>query len=237
MRLRLPSRGLTALCAALLFAINAFVARRLFWIDFTQHMESIEGSYMSISRWAMDHWHDLTWFPLWFTGSPFDRVYQPGLHLSVAELARILQWTPEHSYHVLTGLAYALAPVSLFWLCYSLTGRRGYAFTAGLMFSLFSATLVLVPGIRHDIGSWLLPRRYQILVHHGEGPHTAALALAPVVIWLLHRAAETRRWFFIVSAPVALGALVLTNWPGTTGLTMALGTDGLAALNRRPFWR
>ncbi len=222
----------TAACAVVLFAINAFVARRLFWIDFTNHMESIESSYMSISRWAMDHWHDLTWFPLWFTGSPFDRVYQPGLHLTVAEVARVLHWTPEHSYHFLTGLAYAFAPVTLFWLCNALTRRWGYALTAGLLFSLFSATLVLVPLVRLDIGGWSLPRRYQVLVEYGEGPHTTAVTMIPIVIWLLERAAATRRWWFILTAPLALAALVLTNWPGTMGLCMALAAYGFATLTR-----
>jgi hypothetical protein len=230
------SRTRTALCAAVLFAINAFVARRLFWIDFTNHMESIEGSYMSISRWAVDHWHDLTWFPLWFAGSPFDRVYQPGLHLSVAQVARLLHWTPEHAYHVVTGIAYALGPVSLFWLCYASTRRRGLAFSAGLLYSLFSASLV-VPLVRDDIGGLLLPRRYQILVHYGEGPHTMAAAMIPVVMWLLDGAATRRHWAFILSAPLALAALVLTNWPGTTGLVMALGAYALATLNRETISR
>ena len=224
----------TALAIAVLFALNAVIAQYLFRADFTNRMESIESSYISISRWAMDHWHDRIWFPLWFSGSPFNRVYQPGLHLSVAEWARMLHWTPEHSYHFLTGLAYAIVPVTLFWLCFRMTGRRGHAFVAGLLYSLVSATTFLSPMVRHDMGNWLLPRRYLILVHWGEGPHTTALAMLPLAVWILDRAVSTRRWFFLLLAPFAIASVVLTNWPGTMGLALAVIAYCLATLGRHP---
>jgi hypothetical protein len=207
---------------ALLFALNAYIARPLFSVDFTSQMESIEGSYMSISRWAIEHWHDWAWFPLWFTGSPFDRVYQPGLHLSVAELARTLAWTPEHAYHFLTALAYCTGPVALYWLCYRMTARKGYALVAGLTYSLCSITTILLPLVSTDTGGPLLARNYQVLVHYGEGPHTTALALLPIVVWILDRASSTGSWPFVLIAPLALAAVALTNWPGTLGLTMAV---------------
>jgi hypothetical protein len=215
-----------------LFAINAYVARALFWVDFTARMESIESSYISISRWALDHWQDRAWFPLWFGGMPFGHVYQPGLHLTVAESARFLAWTPEHAYHVVTGLAYSLGPVALFWLCYRATQRRGFAFLAGVVYSLFSAILIVAPTVRYDVGGPLLARRYEVLVHYGEGPHTTALALVPLVIWLVDRAAATRRWVFVLAAPLAVASVVLTNWPGTLGLAMALAAYALATLDR-----
>ena len=228
----LPSRTLTGISVALLFAINAYVAKALFWVDFTTRMESIEGSYISISRWAIDHWQDRAWFPLWFGGMPFVHVYQPGLHLTVAEAARLLGWSPEHAYHVLTGLAYSLGPVALFWLCYRATSRRGFAFLAGVIYSLFSVVLLVAPVVLYDTGGPLLARRYEVLVHYGEGPHTTALALVPLVIWALDRAVSTRRWIFVLAAPLAVAAVVLTNWPGTVGLAMAVAAYALAMLDR-----
>src|SRR5690348_5253498 len=227
-----PSRTLTGISVAVLFAINAYVAKNLFWVDFTTRMESIEGSYISISRWAIDHWQDRAWFPLWFGGMPFVRVYQPGLHLTVAETAGLLGWSPEHAYHVLTALAYSLGPVALFWLCYRATSRRGFAFLAGVIYSLFSVILIIAPVVRYDTGGPLLARRYEVLVHYGEGPHTTALALIPLVIWVLDRAVSTRRWIFVFAAPSAVAAVVLTNWPGTVGLTMAVAAYALAMVDR-----
>jgi hypothetical protein len=226
------SRVIVGLYAALVFALNAYIARFLFSVDFTQQMESIESSYMSISRWAMDHWNDRAWFPLWFGGSPFHRVYQPGLHLTVAEVARNLSWTPEHAYHFLTGLAYAIGPAALFLLCYKATGRKGYALVAGILYSLVSTTAILCPTVRGDLGSTLLPWRYRVLVHYGEGPHTTAVAMIPIVLWVIDRAVSRRNFFFILCAPLAIATVVLTNWPGAMGLGMGIIAYGLATLGR-----
>lgn len=229
------SRRATALCVLALLGINAYVCLGLFSVEFTERMESIEGSYMSISRWAVDHWGDLTWFPLWFTGMPFHRVYQPGLHLSVAALAKCVGWTPQHAYHFLTALAYCLGSVTLFWLCYRGTGQRAYAFLTGVLYSLISPTCFLVAGIRNDTGGLLLARRFQVLVHYGEGPHIAALALLPLAIFLVDRAVSSRRWPFIPLAAIGLAAVVLTNWPGTVALAMAIAAYCLSKVgSERP---
>jgi len=205
-----------------LFALNSYICWRLYFAGFTERMESIESSYMSIARWAMDNWGDLTWFPLWFTGSPFEKVYQPGLHLSVAALATIAGWPVQHAYHFLTALAYCLTPVSLFWLIWRATEWPAWAGMSALVFSLLSPTAFLAGGIRHDLGGFLLPRRYQILTHYGEGPHTAAVMLIPAAIWLIHAAAAQRRWKFILPAVLGAAAIPLTNWPGTMGFVMML---------------
>jgi hypothetical protein len=220
----------TATAPAGIFLLNALICLRLFTIEFTARMESIESSYMSISRWAMDNWADLTWFPLWFTGQPFHRVYQPGLHLSVAGLATALGWTPQHAYHFLTALAYCLTPVALFWLVHKGTGRFWWAVSAALVFSLLSPAAFFSTAIRNDAGGLLLARRFQILVKYGEGPHTTALLMLPVVMWLVDRAASARRWQFIAPAALATAALVLTNWPGTIGLALAMAAYAVSKL-------
>lgn len=236
---RIARRLLTPLSLLLLFGVNLYITRNLFGIEFSRQMEAIESSYMSISRWAVDHWNDLSWFPLWFTGMPFRQVYQPGLHLSVAELARLAGWTPQHSYHFLTALAYCLGPVTLFWLAYRGTGRRGYALLAGMLFSLASAINVLVPAVARDVGGMLQPRRFQILIHYGEGPHTTALMLIPIAIWLLDRAVAGRRMLFAPLAALGLAAVVITNWPGAIGLSMAVAAYCLSKIGSpRPIdWR
>jgi hypothetical protein len=207
---------------AAIFAINAYICRNLFALEFSQRMESIEGSYMSIARWAAANWSDLTWFPLWFNGMPFHKVYQPGFHFTVAGLSILLGWTPQHAYHFLTALTYSAGAVTLFWLCYAATKDRTQALTAAMLYSLISPACFLVPLIRADAGGWLSPRRYQILVHYGEGPHTSAVALIPVVILVLHGAVALRNRVCIALAPFALAAVALTNWPGSMGLTMAV---------------
>jgi hypothetical protein len=207
---------------AVILAVNAYVCKNLFALEFSQRMESIEGSYMSIARWAAANWSDLTWFPLWFDGMPFQKVYQPGFHFTVAGLSALLGWTPQHAYHFLTAITYSAGALTLFWLCYAVNHDRVHALLAALLYSLISPTCFLVPLIRADAGGWLSPRRYQILVHYGEGPHISAVALIPVVILVLHGAVSLRNRLCIVLAPFALAAVPLMNWPGSMGLTMAV---------------
>jgi hypothetical protein len=224
------SRLWTILCALCLFLLNAYFCRELFGLEFSSRMESIESAYISISRWAMDNWRDLTWFPLWYGGMPFHRVYQPGLHLSVAAFAQLMGWSAPHAFHFLTAIAYCAAPVTLFWLAYRATGNRAFGFAAGAIHSLISPACLLAPIIRQDIGGLLLPRRYEILVHYGEGPHFTAVALIPLVILAIDGAVRSRRRIFIFLAPVALAAVVLTNWPGSVGLSMAIAAYLLSRL-------
>jgi hypothetical protein len=216
------ARQLTAPAAALLFALNAFLISRLWFANWVDQMGSVGGAFMAISRWAMRHWSDLSWFPLWFSGMPFLRVYQPGLHVTVAAFATATGLPVQKAYNIVTAFLYCLGPVTLFWLCYRLTGRRGWAFFSALVYSVFSPSVLFSKVILIDLGSAFFARRYQALVHYGEGPHTAAMTLLPLVIWSLYEAAVARRRAFIPISACLLAALVLTNWTGTVGLVMAL---------------
>ncbi|MGD0497368.1 MAG: hypothetical protein ABSC23_02925 [Bryobacteraceae bacterium] len=222
MRRRLVERAATPLAMALLAAINVYIARNLFSLEITAYIGSIESSYMAISRWAAAHWGDLSWFPLWFSGTPFFQVYQPGFHLSAAALATLTGWTIPHAFHFLGALVYCAGPVTLFWLCYQTTGRRGFALVAGLLYSLVSPACFPVSAIRNDAGGLLHARRYQVLLGYGEAPHLAAMALLPLVVWALDGAVTRRRWTYIPLASALLAAIILTNWPGTFALGMAL---------------
>jgi uncharacterized membrane protein len=46
--------------------------------------------------------------------------------------------------------------------------------------------------------------------------------MLPIVLLLLDRAVTTRRPLYFVASTISLAALVLTNWPGTIGLTLAI---------------
>lgn len=208
--------------AAAIFALNAWLCRNLFGLEFNAHMASTEGAYMSISRWAMSNWSDLTWFPLWYTGSPFRNVYQPGLHLTVGALASTAGITLPHAFHLLTALAYCAGAVSLFFLCYATTNSAEYGLVAALLFSLISPTCLLSSAVRAAAGGWLSPLRYVVLVEVGFGPEITALAIIPLAILSLHAAVTLRLRWCAALAPLAIAAVMLTNWPGTMGLSMAI---------------
>lgn len=221
-RFATPTRFLTPASILILFALNAYICQNLFEAHFIDQMGSTAAPFIALSRWVVGHWHDLTWYPLWFTGLPFFHVYQPGLPVVVAAAASLFHLTAERSYFLVIVLVYCLQPVTLYWLCYCATGSRGCAFAAGVAFSLISPSAFLAPLVRHELGGIWFARRYHTLVYYGEAPHDAALLLIPLAILFLHKAVvDQKRWYFPLACLV-LAAILLTNWPGTVGLMMAL---------------
>ncbi len=222
----------TIACIAVLFGGNAFTCRELFHAGFIHTMGSAEGAYIAMIRYASENWRDLAWFPLWFSGMPWNNVYQPAFPLIGASLVGLLGVSPAVAYHAVTAVAYCAVPATVFLLCYGFTRSRAYGMTVGLLYSSFSPSVIL-PGIRHDMGSVFDPRRYQGAVHYGEGPHTAVLAMLPVAILWLHRAVSDRRPLYWVLAPFSIAAILLTNWPGSVGLLLAIGAYACAMLASR----
>jgi hypothetical protein len=229
-RERVPRWLPVGVCSLFLFLLNALLCRELFTAEFTVRMESIEASYMAFSHWIGNHWSSLGWFPLWYGGMPWVQVYQPGFHIVVASLSAMLAWTTQHAYHFLAACEYCLGPATLFLLCFEATRRIGYSLTAGLIYSLISPASLLVPAIRADTEHLITGRRLMVLTRYGEGPHTTALLMIPLVLLCLHYAVTNRRRWAVGLAPLALAAVALTNWPGTIGLAMGIAAYLLSRL-------
>ncbi len=217
----MPQRLKTLSLAAVLFAVNAYIVRELFTTEYIAQMGSIEATHIAIARYAMQNWRDLTWFPLWYGGIPYQNTYLPLLHLIVAAVAKLLGISPALSYHAVTAAFYCLGPVTLFWLAWRLTASRGYSFAAGLAYSLFSSSVLLISAVRQDLGSLFLPRRFETLVRYGEGPHVVSMTLLPVAILCLHNAIEKRRPLHYLLAALSMAAVALTNWLGAFALAAA----------------
>src|SRR5450759_968852 len=92
----------------LLIALNAFIVHRLFTMEFTEHMNSNEGSFMAISRFILRDWPHLSWFPFWFNGLPFENTYTPLLHLIDAAVAKLAGCSTALAFHAVTAGFYCL---------------------------------------------------------------------------------------------------------------------------------
>jgi hypothetical protein len=213
---------LTLICAFFLFGINFYIAFDLFHVEWTRHLGSSAGAFIGIARYAMHNWPDLTWFPLWYGGIPYQNTYPPLFHLTVAAVAALLRISPARSYHEVCGAVYCLGPVTLFWMAYRLSGHRGRSFVAALLYSLVSPSLLLSRALRDDTGGALAPRRIYGIVFYGDTPHIAALALLPLAILLLHRALTKRTPGSMVLAAAAVAAPPLTNWLGGFALAFSV---------------
>lgn len=220
MRHRAPNLGGTILCVGALLAVNIYLCRELFWTHYLNQMGSIEAVYIGLARYINENPLDLSWFPLWYNGIPFNNAYPPLLHILVALVASLFRCSPALAYHFLAASFYCLVPVTLFFLSLALSGSRAYSFFAGLLCSVLSPSAFVIPQIRHEIG-FVRPRRLQALVAWGEGPHVAGLALFLVAILWLHRSVTRRRPVDCVICAILFAAVVLTNWLSAVALFAA----------------
>jgi hypothetical protein len=220
----LPFRvpGQAYIVPLIVFLINVGIAGRLFTVEYTQHMSSIEGAYISIGRVLIDHWHELGWWPLWYLGIPWQNSYPPVLHVIVAGYASLFGVSTGLAHHAVTAFFYCLGPVSLLLLVLRLSRRWDMAGAAALAYSLLSPSICLISDVRHDVPDLFFPRRLQALVVYGEGPHITSMALFPLAVLLLDLALDRRRPLYILLSAVAMAAVVLTNWLGGFALAAAV---------------
>src|SRR3989338_2732652 len=88
------------------------------------NLGSIEVSYVSMARFLVANWPNLSWAPFWYLGFPFHVFYTPILPALMALthlLGNISLW---QAYRILTGLGLILAPASLYFLVFSATSHR-----------------------------------------------------------------------------------------------------------------
>jgi hypothetical protein len=221
-----PKRVRLCSAAALLFAINAIVCRPLFRAEYTLQWASIEGAYIGISRYIMGHgsnlnWSNLTWFPLWYDGVPFQNAYPPLLPMLVAVDAWLFRISPARAHHIVTAGFYCLGPVALFLLVYALSGRMNLSLATALVFSFTSPSALLLHGVSRDMESIRGARRLQTLIAYGDGPHISAIALLLFAVLALHLAIEKGSPMWTCAAILAFASVALTNWLGSFALAMA----------------
>ena len=210
---------LAAACAVAL--VNIALVSPLFRVEYTDQMGSIEAAFISLARYILDHFPDLQWFPLWYTGTPYQNTYPPLLPLSVAALAAVARIPPGLAYHALTAALYCLGPVALFWLVHRLSGSRTQALFAGLAWSLFSPAYFLVPEVHGDAQHIFDGvRRFQVLFEYGEGPHIASMTLMLAALVSLDAAVRKGGVWRWLLCSAALAATVLCNWLGAFALAV-----------------
>ena len=218
----------TPVLALALFLLNLYICHELFAIEYLRFMESIEGAFIGISRYVMLHWNDLTWFPLWNDGIPFQTAYPPLLHVTVAFAAILSRTSAAHAYHWVTALFYCLGPLALFALTLRLTMSRWTAFVAGVIYSSVSMSAWLIPVVERDLGSPFYPRRLQALVYYGEGPHVSSITLLALALLCLDVAMRRWRASYVLLAALILAATALTNWLGAFAIVFAVVPYALA---------
>jgi hypothetical protein len=208
--------------ALALLALNWFIVGRLASVEHLRYMHSVEGSFIAVSRYIASNWGDLSWFPLWYGGIPWQNAYWPLLPLLTAALASLAHSSAAVSFHSLCAMFYCLGPAALFLMAQRLSGSAGWSLLAGLFYSLLSPSALLLPAVRQDVGGPLNFRRLHTTVYYGDGPFMCSLALLPIAILALERALENRRPLAVLVAALAMASVVLTDLLGGAVLAVAV---------------
>jgi hypothetical protein len=224
-------RGIVSLFAALLAGLNFYFCRELFRIQYLDNFQSNEGILVTLAKFFAHH-PGAQWFPLWNTGLPVENTYDPVVPGAIALLSSLTPISPPLALHVLCGAFFCLIPVAWFWLMWRWGMSAPCAFTAGLLYSLVSPSLLPL----HDAGNILQSRRLLDVVYWGDIAHTIATGFLPLALWAIERAARTgRARYFLCAVPLS-GLTCLSDQFGITGLslcTVALWASLDAAEMRR----
>ena len=198
--------------AAALAAANLPILGPYLRTEFSDQPWNNGQIYMAIARLFRDRpW---TWNPLQYCGAPFHYLYPPVFHVLLAAMPSM---SLGRAFHLLTGIAYALAPACLYVLAFTLFRSRFLAVFAAILYTAFpSPVYSLLPQWRllaHPYAG--APWGFVALVGYEEAGHAFALPLT-----LLAAAAAWRsRWLW---ASLAAAAVVLINWPALIGLGFPL---------------
>jgi hypothetical protein len=196
-------------CIAL-FAINAFICWPLFRTEYLDNLQSTEGAFMTFGKFLLDRWPHTSWFPWFNAGIPFENTYLPLVSALVAIFTAVGHCSPALAFHFLAALAYSMAPAFLFLFADRVSGRWLASFSAALLWSVFSPS-VLIPRLLKEMGTAWGLRRLRNVVFYGETPHDLALCLLPVALLLLAHYLErmTPRRFAV--CVLATAAVMLSN--------------------------
>lgn len=205
------------------FWLGASHVEPLFRGEFTQHLGSIEVSYIQMAKFIETSLPRFAWQPLWYLGYPMSLLYTPLVPFFEFVSKTLFGWSFSHGYRVLTAFAYAGGLATLYLFAKTLYKNA----LAGIFAAIYYAT---VPSVMAFLFSevaadrfaldFVEPRRFTILVRWGEGPHIVSLLFLPLaaLFYILFLRAGGK-WMLICGA-VLTALVVLTNSVGAWGLVI-----------------
>ncbi len=200
------------LIAAALFLGNLLILGPFLLTGYSSQPWNNGYVYMAIARMFRDH--QWTWNPLQYGGAPFHYLYPPVFQVLVAMVPFV---SIGHAFHIVTGLAYAMVPVCLFYLAMQLFESPLIAGLAAVAYSLFPSPIYYAMPLWRGLAIPYAnaPWGFVAMVGYEEAAHAFALSFTLLAI----AAAWKDRW----TVAAFLAAIVfLTNWPAMIGLGLAL---------------
>lgn len=210
-----------------ILAFNLYLIYPWFLGSGPANLGSIEVSYVSMAKFLVSNYPNLSWAPFWYLGFPFHLFYTPVLPVLNALLNVLSNLPFWQGYRVLTGSGFVLAPVGLFFLILSLTRNRLAALASAFTYSVIPSIFyfILPSGeVRADTFSqeFYDPRRLVNLVRWGEGPHVFSLIFLPLAGLFFWKTLNEKRPIYVILAAIFIGLTAMTNAIGLYALAVFL---------------
>ena len=218
-RLRVPEVIRAVGYAALLLSLNAYVCREMF-VRYTPRMNSMQGFWIAMARLG-GGWFHSEWWRYWDCGAPLEFVYAPLVPALSAWMAAVRGIPHDIGFQTVSGLVYCLGPVTLFVMAWLLTRAPGYAFAAAALYSLTAPSQLFLPDAQFSLQHFWDARRLYLMVVWDETPHTAALAILPLVILFLSLSIRKRRPVYYALTALAIAVCTLASDFGPVLAAMA----------------
>jgi len=138
------------------------------------------------------------------------------------------------AFETVSGLVYCLGPVTLFVMAWLLMRAPGYAFAAGLFYSLTAISQLVVPDAQFSLSHFWDARRFYLIAVWDDTPHMAALAILPLVILFLSLSIRKRRPMYYAATALAIVLCALASDFGPI-LTAMASVCLLFVLRRQDF--
>jgi hypothetical protein len=200
----------TVLICLALFVLNAVICWPLFGVEYLDAFQSNEGTYITFADFLRRYWPHVGWFPWFDAGMPFEDTYLPLVAFLSAVVSLVGRCSPAHAFHFVLALTYSLAPVFLFLFAQGISGRLAPSVWAAVLWSLLSPA-ALFPRLWTDTGMHWGMRRLKNIVFYGESPHSIALSLLPLSLWLTARYLDGPTARRLIAAVLTAVAVMLTN--------------------------
>ncbi len=220
--------------AAILLWVNLYIVRD-FFSGQTAYMNSMHGFWIAMARRGAGAWFHPSWWPYWDCGIPFEAAYAPLVPWLTAAWAAIFRTPFDMAFSSVTGVAYCLAPISLFLMAWGLTRAAGTSFFAALFYSLASPTQLIVPDGEFRWDRIWEARRLFLVAAWDDTPHLAALALLPLAVLFLALSIERRRRAYYVAAALCIALMATASAFGPVMVAMAAA--GLLAAAPNKDWK
>lgn len=224
-----------AIYAAILLWINAYICRELF-VHEIPSMNSMHGFWIALAERAGGSWFHNTWWPYWDGGIPFEFTYSPLLPGLMAAWSAVSGISAALAFERITGIAYCLAPLTLFVAAWLMTRAAGTSFAASLFYSLTAPTQLLVPDAWATPRNAWDPRRLMLVAGWDDTPHLICLVFLPLTILFLAQALRTRRLGYYAASVISIAAATMASAFGPVTVALA-AICLLVALPTEGFWR